>query len=179
VTFGETCVVPHLTELRQHCPDLAVELVLTDANLDLVRDGIDLAIRLGERVEGDVIASKLLVTCYFVCASPAYVSDNGHTDRPVDLFEHDCLVFTLPGYRSHWMFRDEDGIEEAVPVRSGIAISNAQALRTAARAGLGSCLLADWLVGEDLTTGRLVDLFPRHDVSATSFETAARFVYPS
>jgi DNA-binding transcriptional LysR family regulator len=78
-----------------------------------------------------------------------------------------------------WRFRTESGEAVDVPVQGRVAISSALGVRKAALSGLGLALLPDWLVGEDLAAGRLADVFPHHEVTATSFDTAAWLVYPS
>lgn len=177
VAFGEHCLSPLLPAFRQTFPRLKLELLLTDANLDLVADRIDLAIRLGPTHRGDVEALRLFDTRYRVVASPDYVRGRP-TEAPSELSDQSCLLLTLPAFRSRWLFRDEDG-QQDVPVSGEIIASNVLVLRAAALRGLGPALLADWLVGPDIRAGRLVDLFPTHEVTATGFETAAWLLYPS
>jgi len=179
VAFGQQCVVPHIGAFRARYPDIALELFLSDAVLDPVDAGMDLAIRLAPSPTGDVISAKLIDTRYRVCASAAFAQQNGALSNPGDLSDLDCLRYTLPEFRSRWLFRDQEGTVQEVPVDGSIMISSALAMRQAARDGLGPALLADWLADDDLRTGRLVDLFPRYRVTATSFETAAYFLYPS
>src|SRR5580658_5183154 len=179
VAFGEKVVVPLLPRFRAAFPRVALDIALSDINLDLIGDRIDLAIRLGAGVTGDLVVSKLMDTRYYVCASPAYLHRDGRPQTPEDLARSDCLLFALPGFRSRWTFRNAEGVLTEVPVMGGIVVSGALALRTLALAGAGPALLADWLVGEDIASGRLVDLFPDHQVTATTFETAVWLLYPS
>lgn len=88
-------------------------------------------------------------------------------------------MFALPDFRTRWRFRDPSGAETEVAVEAALVVSSALTLRRAAILGLGPALLADSLVDEDLSAGALVDLFPRHDVTATTFDTAAWLLYPS
>ncbi len=178
VAYGTTRLVPLLPALRRAAPDLGVELVLSDGNLDLVADRIDLAIRLAPAPSGDVVSSRLHGTRYRVVAAPGWVDAHGAPEMPADLAEIDCLRNALPGHRDAWRFR-RAGVETGVTVGGTVLISNALALVEAARAGLGPALLADWLIGPDLAAGRLVDLFPDHEATATTFETAAWILYPS
>lgn len=177
VAFGEHCLAPLLPAFRREFPRLRLELLLTDANLDLVADRIDLAIRLGPGHRGDVEAVGLFNTRYRVVASPDYIRARS-LERPADLSAQSCLLLALPAFRSRWIFRDADGTQK-VPVSGDVIASNVLMLRAAALRGLGPALLADWLIGSDLRDGRLVDLFPGHDVTATGFETAAWLLYPS
>lgn len=179
VAFAETCIVPHLGAFQEAHPDISVELLPSDDNLDLVGEGLDLAIRLARAPKGDLIVRQLMPTRYRAVAAPEFVERHGKLANPVMLGNLDCLRFTLPGYRSHWRFRDRAGVVTEVPITGKLLISNALALRAAAVAGLGPCLLADWLIQEDLEAGRLIDLFPDYDCTATSFDTAAWLLYPS
>jgi DNA-binding transcriptional LysR family regulator len=179
VAFGQIWLVPLLSQFRAAFPELSLELVLTDSNVDLIRDRIDLAIRLAPAIEGDVVCAKLRDTRYRVCASPGYLQSCPPLARPSDLTNHQSLLFSFPGFRSRWLFRSRSKRLTEVPVLGAIVISNALGLRDAALAGLGPALLADWLIDRDLDAGRLIDVFPKFDVTATTFETAAWLVYPS
>lgn len=179
VAFGQVCIVPLLGRLHADFPALRLELLLSDANLDLVGEGIDLAVRLAPEVSVDLVRARLMETRYRVCAASSYLQGAPRLAQPADLAAHRCVLFTLPGFRSRWLFRDADGAIVEVPVAGDVTISNALALRDAALAGLGPALLADWLVDRELAAGRLVDVFPDHRVTATTFDTAAWLVYPS
>lgn len=179
VAFGTTCVVPELPAFRAAFPNVEIELLLSDANLDLVAERIDLAIRLAPILQADVVTTKLVDTRYHVCAARAYISAQGGLDGPEALSTRDCLLFALPGYRSHWLFRNAEGAVTKVAVRGSLAMSNALALRAATLLGLGPALLPDWLIAGDLASGALLDLFPDQQAAATNFETAAWLLYPS
>lgn len=179
VAFGERVIVPLIARFRQTYPDLRLELLLTDTNLNLVAEGVDLAVRLGARPDPGLIGTKLFATRYSVCAGPDWVARNPALRDPADLEACRCLLFTLPGYRSEWRFRDNAGIEVRVPVAGDILASSALSLRSAVLQDLGPALMADWLVADDLAAGRLIDLFPDHAATATAFDTAAWALYPS
>lgn len=178
IAFGQRVIVPLIPEFRARFPRLQLELLFSDANLDLIADRIDLAIRLASTYRADVVGAKLMPTRFRVVASPAYLARHGQPETPAALADHSCLFFTLPEFRGRWLFRREGVIEE-VPVRGDLSSSTALALRELSLAGLGPALLADWLINADLKGGALVDLFPQHDVAATSFDTAAWLLYPS
>ncbi|PPD28497.1 MAG: LysR family transcriptional regulator [Hyphomicrobium sp.] len=180
VTFGQKVLVPLLPAFRAHYPELAVEGVFTDANVDLVTDRIDLAVRLAPTIEGDLIAAKLMDTRYRVVASKEYLKSSPRLVAPADLARHRVLLFNLPGFRKRWLFRDrKSGPIVEVPIAGDITLAPAGALLEAAITGLGPVMLPDWLVDADIAAGRLRNVFPRHDVTATTFETAAWLVYPS
>jgi DNA-binding transcriptional LysR family regulator len=179
VAFGETCLSPLVPAFRDAYPELRLELIFTDQNVDLVAEQIDLAIRLAPVIEGDLVCAKLFDTRYRVCASPGYLAKQPALTKPSDLETHDALLFALPGYRTRWLFRDRDGRTRDVRVTGSVITSNALTLRQNMLHGLGPALLADWLIDDDIREGRCTDLFPEYQVTATSFDTAAWLVYPS
>jgi DNA-binding transcriptional LysR family regulator len=177
--FGEHVLVPLLADFRRLHPGIQLDLHLSDDNLDLAAHGLDLAIRLGNRLDGDFISTRLFATRYRVCAAPEYLEEAPPLREPGDLPLHRCLFFTLPDFRTCWRFRSADGQISEVEVGGDFAMSSAGSLLAAARTGLGPALLADWLIRQDLENGALVDVFPEHEVTATAFETAAWLIYPS
>ncbi len=183
IAFGERMVVPLLPEFRATYPDVKLELLFTDTNVDLVSAGIDLAIRLGPPLTGDVVASRLFPTTYRVVASPEYLSNASTIAKPEDLAEHACTLFALPEFRSEWRFksRARKNLDEviAVSIPGGTVVSSALSLRSVVLGGGGPALLADWLIGEDVSAGRLVDVLPDYEATATSFNTAAWILYAS
>ena len=179
VSFGLKCIVPLLPEFQTLYPETSVDLLLTDSRLDLLTERIDLAIRLGQLQDSTLILQKLISTRYFVCASPNYLQRCGKLKQPEDIREHNCLLFPLAGFRSQWMFRNDRGDLSKVPVNGSTIISNAIGLQKCAIAGMGLALLPDWLIDEDLQTGKLINVLPNYDVTATDFNTAAWLIYPS
>jgi DNA-binding transcriptional LysR family regulator len=179
VTFGQAILMPLLPAFRARCPEVGLECLFTDQNLDLTQDRIDLAVRLGPAVEGDVIASRLMTTRYRVVASPAYLAGSPALDGPADLARHRLLLFTIRPFRSRWLFRDAAGTVHEQPVAGDVAVSPAGAILDAALAGMGVALLPDYLTDPRIAEGRLAHLLPQWDVAATTFDTGAWLVYPS
>ncbi len=179
VAFGEHVLLPLVDKFRHSFPNMRLDLMLSDDNVDLVAEGVDLAIRLAAGLRGDLVATRLIDTHYRVCASPEYLAAAPPLETPQDLSEHRCVLFTMPAFRSEWTFRDNYGGEEIVAIDGDLAISSALSLRSAVLAGAGPALLVDWLVDRDIAEGQLVDLFPDHAVTATTFDTAAWLIYPS
>lgn len=179
VAFGTVVLVPILPRLRAAYPGLGIDLILTDAVIDIIAEKVDIAIRLGQLSDNRLVSAKLMPTRYRAVASPSYLKRASQLRRPSDLSSHDCLVFPLPGYRSHWKFRDKRAQVSEVPIKGTVSISNSLALRRAALDGLGPALLANWLVDPDIHRKALVELFPRCEASAQDFDTAAWIVYPS
>ena len=179
VAFSYEMIVPLLPEFQSRFPDITIDLQGSDSNLDLVENGIDLAIRLAPAPKGDLISTRLVRTIYKVVASPEYMIGKDLADDPFNLQSLNCLRFALPSFQNQWRFQKNDDPPFSVPINGTLMISNALALRKAARMGMGVALLADWLIRDDLQTGRLLELFPGHHCTATDFETAAWGLYPS
>lgn len=178
-TYGQVCITPLIGPLHARYPDLRIECLFTDANVDLIAERIDLAVRLAPTIEGDLIAAKLHDTNYRIVASPAYLAARGKPARPADLSQHRCVVFHLRPFRTRWIFRDAKGRIEEVPIDGDVVLSLASTIRDAAEAGIGPALLPHWLTNPGIKAGTLVDLFPNHAVTATTFDTGAWLVYPS
>lgn len=179
VAFGLKRITPLLPAFRRAYPELKLDCIYSDANLDLVAERVDVAFRLAPAIEGDVVAVKLMDTRYHVVASPAYLTAAPKLGRPRDLAQHRCLLLALRSFRSRWIFRTRKGEIEEVPVDGDVTMSTPLGVRDAAMAGLGPALLPDWLIAEDLSAGRLVDAFQKFEVTATNFETGAWALYPS
>lgn len=179
VAFAQEGIMPVLPLFQERYPDLSVELYPSDYNMDLLAEGLDLAVRLAAAPKGDLISTRLFSSHYRVVASPAYLEKHGPVGEPRDLADHNCLCFALPGFRNSWKFRSEDSGPFEVDVAGKTVIASALSLREAARLGMGAALLANWLIRGDLKDGRLVDLFPAYDCAATDFDTAAWILYPS
>lgn len=178
VAFGYACVMPQIAAFRDRYPEIQLDLKLTDRNVDLVAEQIDVAIRLAPAMQIDVVATRLLTVRYHVVATPEYQVSAEPISRPQDLAQHHALCFDLPAFRDRWRFKDAKGKETTVAITPAMTISNALALRSAALMGQGLALLADWLVRDDLEQGRLVDLLPDHEATATEFDAGAWLIYP-
>jgi DNA-binding transcriptional LysR family regulator len=179
VSFGLTCIVPYLPAFQKRYPDLTVELLLSDAVVDLFAERIDLAVRLGLLADSTLIAQQLMRTHYVVCASADYLKRSQSLTHPTDLTQHNCLLFPLAGFRTRWIFKNQQGELIEVPVFGQTVISSADALQACAIASMGLALLPHWLIEANLQTGTLVNVFPNYAVTATDFNTAAWLVYPS
>ena len=179
VAFGQRCLLPHVAEFRRCYPSIRLELQLTDSVVDILQNRIDLACRLAPPGDSRLIGTRLFDTRYRVCASPDYLASSDPIRAPADLETHRCIVFTLPEYRSRWIFKDRHANRQTVAIQSDLSISSAMALRDCALSGMGPALLADWLIRDDLESGRLTPVLENYEVSAEDFDTAAWLLYPS
>lgn len=180
VSFAQICIAPRLAAFRARYPDIALELLLSDAALDLVAERIDLAVRHGPLADSSLIARRLAAVRYRVVASPEYLATAPPIRQPSDIADHPAIAFPLAGFRSAWRFRrDETADTEEVAVTPALTLSNAAAIALCARQGLGLALLADWTVREDLENGALVDVLPGYQAAGASFDSAIWLLYPS
>ena len=189
---GRTLVIQALPAFLEQYPQIRVVASMTDATQDLVREGIDVAIRLGQPKDASLIVKKIGESRRVVCASPSYLERVGRPRKPADLAELDCLLWReYPGH-STWTFRAA-GISATsaskpdqsmdVRVRGSFYARNADALVAAAVAGLGLILLPDWNVGTELQSRQLVSVLGRYravpEVTPVyAVHTQPRFVPP-
>jgi len=108
-------------------------------------------------------------THYVVCTSPLYLQRYQRPATPVDLSAHNCLLFSLPSFRSKWRFSSKTEKIVDVPVNGRDVTSNALALQRCACAGAGIALLPNGIVDAELKDGRLIDLFPKYSATRTNF----------
>ncbi len=192
--FGRRHVMPHLPGFLAEYPRLRVDMTLTDATVDLIEAGADVAVRIGALADSSLVAKRLAPHRRVLCASPGYLARAGAVDRPEDLAAHACLATAVqPG--EAWYFRragaGEVGVGEVgvgqvgagevleVPARGPLRANDSEALMGAALAGLGVVLLATWLVGPELRAGRLVEVLPGWEAAiAPGSEPAIWGVYP-
>jgi DNA-binding transcriptional LysR family regulator len=153
VTYGYTVVLPMLPALREAYPALEIDLLLSDEIVDLLAEGVDVALRLRQDSDTSLVGTRLARIRYHVCASPEYVNQHGRPRTPAELAAHDCVRCSLRGYRTQWKFRAAAGAVEAVNIGGWLVCSNSLALHRAALDGVGPTLLADWLVAADLAAG--------------------------
>lgn len=160
VTFGARYVAPMIGGFMAQHPGVRFDVQLSDRIVDLVEEGVDLAIRVGGSGSEQLVARKLGETRLVACAAPEYLLRHGTPAHPAELAQHNCFTYEYADTRNLWRFRDLDGREHAVRV-SGSAHSNSGDLNAAlAVQGAGIALEPDFMVREDLRSGRLVALLP-------------------
>jgi DNA-binding transcriptional LysR family regulator len=177
VAFAHEVIVPLLPAFQAQYPEVSIDLQSSDANLDLVENNIDLALRLAPAPKGDLVSTRLMSTRYRLVASPGYLTDKGPVTHPSDLAPLNCLRFALPGLSGGWTFREGKTAPFTVDVAGDLMVSNALVLHRAAKLGTGVAMLPDWLVDRDVLEGKLTVLCPDFDCTATTFETAAWALY--
>lgn len=162
-----TVIAPLLPQLRARHPELMLEIVVDDRLVDIVAEGFDAGIRLGEAVERHMVGVRISQPFRFVVvASPGYLKKHGTPEHPRDLIDHACIGFRGPatGVLYRWEF-ERRGKEIVVDVPSAIVTSDAALMVEAARAGLGCGYVDELSAARDIATGKLVvvleDYLPR------------------
>ena len=180
VVYGEMYIVPLLPELFRRYPSLKVELMLTDASLDLIEERIDVAVRTGTLSNSSYIARRLSMMKFVLCASPEYVNKNGVPEEPQQLRNHNCLLFPRSGYSTHkWLLKNASGKVTEVAIEGNCLITNSKGIVKCAVDGMGVALLPDWLVGQEIQQGDLVRLLEPYEASPTDFDGAVWLLTPS
>ena len=153
-SFGTFHLVPTITDFKGLYPEIKVQLVLNDRAVDLVEEGVDVAVRVGRLGDSNLIARPLASVRLIVCGAPAYFAEHGTPQILSDLAHHNCLLYTQRTPRGKWLFRGPEG-DIAVPVSGNFEASASDAVRIAAIRGCGLAQLATHVVGADLQAGRL------------------------
>ena len=154
VVFGQMFVAPLLGELLNTYPELSVELNLTDRFVDLIDEGMDLAIRIGSLSDSRLIARRLCTNHRVLVASSAYLQRRGVPKHPSELACHDCALFTSFARPREWKLLGPDG-PVTVNVSGHMASNNADAVATAAKRGHGITVGATLVVGPALLSGEI------------------------
>ncbi|MDF4005022.1 LysR substrate-binding domain-containing protein [Luteibacter sp. PPL552] len=162
--FGRRRIAPLAVAFRALHPEVCVQLTLSEALVDIVEDGIDVAIRFGALADSSHVARRLAPNYRVLCAAPAYLARRGMPHVPADLSAHDCIVFGEYPTRE-WTFRQGDG-ECVVRVHPAYVTNDGEAAHELALAGGGIVQKSIWDVGDDLGTGRLVRVLPGHAIPA-------------
>ncbi|MGE5090521.1 MAG: LysR family transcriptional regulator [Candidatus Levyibacteriota bacterium] len=177
VTAVPAFAVRHLlsafADFRQRYPKIQVKLSCSNRTFDLGDEGFDLGIRVSAHPSPNLVARKLAVNRAVLCASPAYVEQQGAPRRIDDLRRHECVIFPALAPKGVWTFR-RDGRKWQVAVAGGLETDDMDAVRAAVVAGLGIGMLPRYMVGEDMREGRLVPLLRQFQVMP---ESAIYLVY--
>ena len=174
--YGKRFVLPLLAGLMQRHPQLQIDVRLSDAYVDLVREGVDLALRIGPLRDSTLVARRVDKQQLVLCASPAYLRARGTPRRIEELSGHDVVVFRLPtsGRDRPWQLRQRGKAVERVP-RAQVRIDDGEGLVEALKLGMGLCQLPDMMVQGELERGELVELLP----SCRPEPMPIHIVYPS
>ena len=154
VSFGLRHLAPALPDFMKRYPEVRVSIDLADRMVDLIDEGYDLAVRIGDLQDSSLIARRLIDNHMVVCAAPAYWHRRGRPKEPADLTKHACLTYAYQRNPNDWPFVGPHG-RFHVRVDGPLQSNNGDLSLAAACAGLGVVVLPCFLCGEELEAGRL------------------------
>jgi DNA-binding transcriptional LysR family regulator len=161
--FAHRHLLPRIPEFLAYYPRLGIQLILTDDVIDVVSEGMDVAIRIGEVADSSLIARRLISDRRIICAAPAYLDRYGTPKTPDDLATHNCLA--LNAYKTtlnQWRFRDQSGIRE-ISVTGNFTVNSGVALYESVLAGLGIARVTAFLAQQALQSRQLIHLLAEYD----------------
>jgi len=155
MSFGLTRIAPVLPDFLALYPQVSVDLHLSDAQVDLIGEGFDAALRIARLPDSSLVARRLCAVDRYVVGAPAYFARRGRPTHPAHLAEHDCLGYAYLPTPDVWRFRNKAGEEVSVRPAGSLRANNADALMPALMAGVGIAVQPDFIIDEALADGRL------------------------
>ena len=174
LTFSVRHLSPILLEFMALNPEIHVELDLSDRRVDLIEDGFDLAIRIGQLADSSMIAKRLTRIRHLPTAAPALLKSLGRPETPEDLKRFPALTYRFRSPRTLWDFTRPDGTKGSVQVQSAMMCNNGDILCAAAKKGLGVAFEPTFICAEAIADGDLEPLFADHTWS----DNAAYVLFP-
>jgi len=171
--FGEIYIVPMIIEFLAFHSELKVQLNFTNRYVDIVDEGFDLAIRLGELKDSSLMAKKIVETRLHVCGSHRYFEEHGMPEIPEDIQQHNCLVYSTDRSGQKWTF-GKNGNTFEVQAKGNWDANSVTALLAGARQGIGLVWLPDYYLKDDFSNGILQPILEEW----TEIYTAIWAIYP-
>jgi DNA-binding transcriptional LysR family regulator len=164
VGYGLRVLLPHVQSFMRLHPDVRLDLKLDDGFVDLVEQGIDVAVRVGQLADSSLIARRIATSQRLLVAGKKYVEKLGSKEHwpqiPQDLLQHPCIVYTELRARNNWEFSTADGSVVSVRVQGPLQTNSSEVLRAAVLDGQGIGYLPDWLFTDLLASGDVLTLLP-------------------
>ncbi|MGH8246702.1 MAG: LysR family transcriptional regulator [Gammaproteobacteria bacterium] len=175
IALGQMYVGPLTLKFQKLHPGLEVDLSLVDRFVDVVEEGVDVAIRVGRLTDSNLVARRLGKTRRVAVATPAYLKKHGTPKTPEELVNHNCLLYAYLSTGNEWMFQGPNGQEIRVKVSGNFRANNGEAIRQAVLADLGIAVAPEWIALKDLESGAIRALLTNY--APTLMDIHA--VYPS
>ena len=180
-SFGRSFILPYLSEFLETYPEINIDLLFDDDYVDLLKTGIDLAIRIGPLADSTLIAKKIGSSPRITVASTDYLIKHGRPKKPADLTKHNCLFHSLEKSPNLWYYNSTQEGDESIRVNGRFKASSPDAIFDATIAGLGISVLPIWYVQPSIKQGKLKTILENykptvHDIHAVYPER--RFVAP-
>lgn len=161
ITYGELQIIPLIWKFLARYPELNIDLVMDDHYVDVIKEGVDLAIRVGPLNSSSLIAMKIGSYSRFTVAGKNYLASHGEPERPGDLKFHQCILFTLMSDQNEWHYTGPAG-KETVQVNGRFSVNNATAMREAVVQNLGIAIVPLWLIKDYLEQGKVKIILKNH-----------------
>lgn len=172
-SYGRAILMPLVPRFLSLHPRVTMDVRFTDQAVDLIEEGVELAVRIGDLNSSTLIARPLGVVDHLIVASPEYLEAHGEPRHPVDLQAHNCIVYTGFARANHWVFDSDQG-RQVIEVKGSLGVNSADAMYMAAVAGAGIARVPSWIVDADPAKGRVRSLLA--DYSPASMPI--HFIYP-
>ena len=166
VTFGTTTLTPFFIDFAKRYPRIALDIKYEDRSVNIVDEGYDVALRIGQLNDSALIARKLYEIHVLTVASPQYLLEHGEPQHWQELTQHQLIIDSNFRDAHHWTFQNEQGGIEYLPVNGRLRFSNATACLQAATEGLGITKLPSFVALEELHAGRLQPILTQYDIPA-------------
>ncbi|KKB64651.1 transcriptional regulator [Robbsia andropogonis] len=154
VTFARLHILPSLKVFMARHPDLQIDVVMDDRTIDLLGQGIDVALRMGNLDDSTMTAKRLARSRRVVVGTPAYFAKTGVPKMPADLSQHQAIVYSLQGGGESWAF-SQNGKEVAVVVGGRVSVSAAEGVRAVVLGDLGLAVASEWMFSDQLADGHV------------------------
>jgi DNA-binding transcriptional LysR family regulator len=164
VAFGRRLVTPLALRFMREHPQLSIDLSFDDRYVNLVEQGVDVALRMGRLADSALGASYLGTNPWLTAAAPAYLAQRGTPRTPEELGGHACLVYSSVQGDDRWVFSAPGGGSRSVAVRGPLRSNNLSAVLAACRAGMGVAILPWYVARESVADGTIVPLLEEHIV---------------
>jgi DNA-binding transcriptional LysR family regulator len=155
VTFARLHIIPLLPLFVAEHPALAIDAILDDRNIDLVEEGVDLALRMGTLPDSTATARRLGNARRMVLGSPAYFERHGVPLTPADLPGHSAVVYAQGGGGRAWTFEKKGSVTVSIALKNDISMTAAEGVREAVFAGMGLCVATEWMFQSEIEQGRV------------------------
>jgi DNA-binding transcriptional LysR family regulator len=152
VTFARLHIIPHLQSFLADHPDLDMDVVLDDRTIDLVQEGIDMALRMGELPSSSLTARRISRAPRLVIGTPSYFTIHGMPQTPSDLITHQAITYQQSGGGGVWTFR-QGTAETSVSLQSRLRVTAAEGVRAAVLSGQGLAIASQWMFAPELADG--------------------------
>ena len=172
VAFGRHVLMPLIPAFTRKYPNVSVEIILSDGNVDHVSEDVDVSIRFKQQLEPGLAARKIATIPVLFCASPAYLKERGVPREPKELLQHDCLAFRIPvdGRLLTWAFL-QNGLRYEPEIKPSIVCNDIDSLCALAIEGAGIARLAAFIANDEIKKGSLIALFQPNSSKQPSIQS--------